>query len=117
MNEYPLEYEYFLSNNIIHFKPWEVISGDRMNLKQKGLNERFPNANLIPFAVRTDCDDVACFDLNTSEKQVIIIHDYSSVGWERRAIYNTFWDWFRQAVEDMIEFAKEDIEYEQKDKQ
>jgi hypothetical protein len=105
--------KYFISNNITNFKPWEIISGERSNVKQQGLYERFPKANLYPFAVRTDCDDVACFDLNSIER-VVVIHDYSSVGWEKREIFDTFWDWFRSAIDDMIEFAKDDIEYEQK---
>ncbi|MET0637359.1 MAG: hypothetical protein ABWZ25_15115 [Chitinophagaceae bacterium] len=111
MNGSSLEIEYLHSSKFIFLKPWEIISGDRMILKRDGLRERFPDATLFPFAVRTDCDDVACFDFNTTGK-VFVIHDYSSVGWERREIFDSFWDWFYQAVEDMVEFAKEDIAYE-----
>lgn len=111
MNRPPLEVEYMLSNKIIFLKPWEIISGDRVISKREGLHERFPNTSLLPFAVRTDCDDVACFDLSTSG-EVIIIHDYSYAGWERRERFDSFWDWFHRAVDDLIEFAKVDIEYE-----
>ncbi len=110
------ELKYLIEHNIVYIKPWEIIFEKRLNLAYEGLKKRYPGTNLIPFAVRTDGDDVACFDLNTSEKKVVIIHDYSSVGWERREIFNTFWDWYHRAVEDMIEFAKVDIEYEQKNK-
>lgn len=113
-NNYPPEYYKLIELNLLQFKPWDILYDERLQLQYEGLKERYPKRNVIPFAVRLDCDDVAC--INLKDKKVIIIHDYASEGWERRSVYNTFWDWFRQAVEDMIEFAKDDIEYEQKNK-
>lgn len=111
---YPLEFEYIIELGIVNLKPWEVLFGERLNSANVGLKERYPGTNLIPFAVKSDCDDIACWDLDSEDKNVIILHDYSSVAWERREVFNTFWDWFRRASEDMIEFAEIDIEYERK---
>jgi hypothetical protein len=108
-NEY--EIEYLISNNLTVFHPWEVITGERRNSKKMGLEQRFPNRDLFPFAVKTDCDDVACYDLNDDYK-VVVIHDFSSVGWEQREVFQSFWDWFKSAMDDFIEFAIDDIEYE-----
>ena len=32
----------------------------------------------------------------------VIIHDYCEPGWEQRGEYDSFWDWFMEAVEEMI---------------
>lgn len=56
----------------------------------------------VPFARRQDNDDLACLEPSTAA--VVIVHDFSSEGSERRESFATFWDWFRAAVEDMIAF-------------
>jgi hypothetical protein len=46
---------------------------------------------------------VACWDL--AQGNIVIVHDYAAPGWERRRPeFATFYDWFRQAVEDCITF-------------
>lgn len=112
MIELIAEHKYFIENAILNLKPWEILQGDRFQSKYDGIKERFPKNSLVPFAVRTDCDDVACFNIDSLNKEVIIIHDYSSVGWERREIFSSFWDWLNRAIEDLVDFAKEDIEYD-----
>jgi len=64
---------------------------------------RYPGNDYIPFAVRQDNDDVACWRAS-SNSEVLIVHDYSSPGRELRNSYVSFWDWFRSAIDDMIEF-------------
>jgi hypothetical protein len=34
----------------------------------------------------------------------VIVHDFASEGTELRQRFDTFWDWFRTAVEDMVLF-------------
>ncbi len=67
----------------------------------RDLKDRFPARNLIPFAKRKDCDDVACFELEKLGK-IDIIHDFCDSGWEQRGEYDSFWDWFMEAIEEMI---------------
>lgn len=108
----PIELQKVIGLELINLKPWEILNDERIVFKNNGIKERYGYKDFIAFAIRLDNDDVACWDVNN--KKVTIIHDYASPGWERRKTFKTFWDWFRQAVEDMIEFAREDIEYEQK---
>ena len=61
----------------------------------------YPQRKLIPFARRDDGDDIACFEVG-KENRVQIIHDFASAGYEQRKEYECFWDWFRDAVEEMI---------------
>lgn len=72
----------------------------------KGVTERYPNRKLIPFARRDDNDDIACFEVEKGEK-VQIIHDFASEGYEQRNEYNDFWDWLKDAIDEMIEFNRE----------
>jgi hypothetical protein len=58
---------------------------------------------MLPFARRGDNDDVAVFDAQ-SPNEVVVLHDFSSNGWERRRVLGSFYAWIRRAVDDMIEF-------------
>ena len=77
-----------------------------MSNRLKGVTERYPNRKLIPFARRDDNDDIACFEVGKGEK-VQIIHDFASEGYEQRNEYNDFWDWLKDAIDEMIEFNRE----------
>ncbi len=102
--EYPIEYIQILENNILLFKPWEIPLGERLISRFLGLKKRYPKRKVVPFAHRRDCDDVACFDVEN--KNIIVIHDYASEGWEYVGNFDTFWQWFRSAIEDMIMFEQ-----------
>lgn len=92
-----------VSQNLTDLDPWKVLSGADLIRKYSGLRTRYPNRSLVPFASRADNDDVACFDADNPEI-VYLIHDYASPGWEQRKQFSSIWDWFRDAVEDMIEY-------------
>ena len=48
-------------------------------------------------------DDVACWDAD-QPKQVLIIHDLAESDWAQRKVFDGFYAWLRQAVDDLIEF-------------
>ena len=104
---YPEEYLRIETQNLLNLKPWIIL--DRKDAKDKfhGLQSRYPDKILMPFAIRIDSDDVACFEINIANK-IVIIHDYSKSGWEQVSEFDNFWEWFKTAVEDMIEYSKED---------
>jgi hypothetical protein len=101
---YPSDFVRVVELGLIDLEPWEILLGDRLRQKVSGLRERYPRSRVVPFAARQDNDDVACWDVDTGA--VAIVHDYASPGWERRHPgFGTFNDWFRQAIEDLIEFG------------
>lgn len=100
--EYPHSFCRIVEQLIIHITPWHIMDGERAMRQYKGLTERYPSRELFPFAYRQDNDDVACWAKGMGE-QVFIIHDFASPGYEDEAKYDGFWEWFREAVEDMIE--------------
>ncbi|WNS46869.1 hypothetical protein [Paenibacillus sp. MMS20-IR301] len=88
--------------NLIDLDPWVIMNNEQVISRIKGLQERYPDRTLIPFARRWDNDDIACFEPLNGER-VQLIHDYASPGYEQRKEYAGFWDWFRDAVNEMIE--------------
>jgi hypothetical protein len=100
---YPESFLKVIRLNLIELDPWYIMDNDEVKIRMKGLSIRYPDRNLIPFARRRDNDDVACFELNKGEK-VQMIHDFASSGYEQRKAYESFWDWFKESVETMIQF-------------
>lgn len=106
---YPPEFKRIAELGILNIQPWEILVDDRVYLRYEELKTRYPGRKLVPFAHRRDCDDVACWDL-TNENRIVIIHDYASAGYELVEEYSNFWDWFRDAIDEMIVFINEEIE-------
>ena len=108
--QYPEEFIKIMELDLLNFDLWVVYDNKEFfDVRIKGLIERYPNRKLIPFAKREDCDDIACFEIG-KEGTVQIIHDFSSEGYEQRKEYKSFWDWFRDAIEEMIKRYEEDKE-------
>jgi hypothetical protein len=100
----PAEYELLIEQQILSFSPWYFLDVNLSKLRNEGLRERYPSRKLFAFAARSDCDDVACWE-NGKNNQVSVVHDFASAGFEARQTYETFWDWFRAAIDTMIEFG------------
>jgi hypothetical protein len=106
--KYPKEFLWILNNGISNLTPWIILDREFILSRYKSLRERYPTRNLFPFAFRQDCDEVACWDLKDNNR-IKIIEDYTRANPFEDVIYNAFFDWFKQAVEDMIDFCKRDI--------
>lgn len=99
---YPQEFLRIVDQRLLDFDPWIVLQGGQLRTRFRGLQERYPERELIPFARREDNDDVACWD--KGKEGVVIIHDFSSSGYENKQDMNSFWDWLRSALEATIEY-------------
>ena len=92
------------------FPPWQLLFGEWVKVRADGLRKRYPNRRLVPFARRFTSDDVACWEGSDNES-VVVVHDFASKGWEdRKERYSGFWEWYRAAMDEMIEFEREDRE-------
>jgi hypothetical protein len=102
--EYPHEFIRIVELGLTNLEPWWILEGEALRDRFRGLRERYPDNLVVPFATRQDNDDVACWDV--TQGKIVIVHDYAAPGWERRRRpeFATFYDWFRQAVEDCIIF-------------
>jgi hypothetical protein len=101
--DYPQEFLSIVERQLIDLNPWSILVGEHLLDKFHGIKKRYPNNDVVPFARRWDNDDVACFNL-ADNKNIIIIHDYGDSNWTNRPVFDSFWDWFRKAIEDLIEF-------------
>lgn len=99
--DYPAEFIRVVELGLTELEPWQILEGWLLRDRMKGLRRRYRRRRLVPFARRLDNDDVACFDVKAGD--IIIIHDFASPGWEERQHYPHFYDWLRQAVEDLID--------------
>lgn len=100
---YPGAFLRIVNLQLINIEPWMIMDKNQVLFRMKGLKERYPSRTLIPFARRIDNDDIAAFEVFKGEK-VQIIHDFASSGYEQRGEFILFWDWFKQALHDMINF-------------
>lgn len=100
---YPRQFSRIVELGILDLEPWYLLQGNALRNTMSGLAERYPQHRIVPFARRQDNDDVACWQVGSSE-EVHILHDFATGGWEQRMTFPTFYDWLRQAIEDLIEF-------------
>src|SRR4051812_45212429 len=84
--------------NLVDLTPWHVLPRDLAVKRLRGMRQRY-STKYVPFAYRQDNDDVACID-PTKPEEIVIVHDFASEGTERRQRFDSFWEWFRAAVED-----------------
>jgi hypothetical protein len=104
-------YIYIRETGIKHLTPWEFVSDSEFKDKYVGIRNRFPLKNYIPFAFRSDSDDVAVWMQGNDSQKVFIIHDYCDDGFEMRKEYKNIWEWLRGAVDEMIDFAQAEIKF------
>jgi hypothetical protein len=107
--EYPKEFLWLLEKGISDLTPWLILERKFILSRYDSLRERYPSRNLFPFAYRQDCDELACWDVNDGGK-IKVIEDYARANPSEDIEYVTFLDWFRQAIEDMIDFCKREVE-------
>jgi len=100
---YPKEFLRVVELGLTNLEPWWVLEGSLLRERHRDLATRYPSHLLVPFPRRQDNDDVACWEV-LGGYEVVVVHDFASPGWERRGKFSNFYGWFRQAVEDLIEF-------------
>lgn len=102
---YPESIYKLLELGLVDFDVWYFMDAESVKERLEGLKLRYPNRQLLPFARRGDCDDIACFEMGMGER-VYIIHDFSSSGYEQKEIFDSVWEWLRYVIDIMIEYEK-----------
>ena len=99
---FPESYLKIVNLGMVDFENWFLLSDDLVKSRYFDLKARYKRRNLVPFAGRYDSDDIACFEVTHGDR-VFIVHDYADEGWERRKEYETFWSWFTNAIQELID--------------
>lgn len=100
---YPKSFLRVVEQNLVDLTPWYLMERSEVLNRVKGLHERYPARQLVPFARRDDNDDIACWEKDEGEK-VFVLHDFAAPGYEQRTVFPDFWSWFRAAIDEMIDF-------------
>ncbi|URK88216.1 hypothetical protein LP421_12670 [Rhizobium sp. RCAM05350] len=67
----------------------------------QGLKQRYPSRNLVIFAKRGDCDDIACWE-EGKPGRIVVINDFADNGYENAGEYDDFQDWFKSVIDTMM---------------
>lgn len=71
--------------------------------------KQFPYLVLVPFAKNEFSDDVYCFAGNdrSGDPAVLIIHGFTTPGWEFRGMWRSFSDWYLDAQEQHVAWLRD----------
>jgi len=105
---YPGPFVRFFKRGLTDLDPWLVLSGDYLRRRYAGLRDRHPSRRLIPFAMRQDREDIACWDADVP-RAVFQFEDFQRPPSSPKPRYENFYAWLRQAIEDLIEFDMHDF--------
>jgi hypothetical protein len=91
--------------NSSSISPWYQV--DEMEMKY--INEIFKSHqhnNLILFARRQDCDDMAFFKITENTiSDIYVIEGWIGDGYNVIEIYHSLWDWLKSVIDDLSELA------------
>ncbi len=105
----PTGYSKVFERGLTNITPWYFLDSDEFKAVYKGLRELYPNMLLIPFARRSDNDDVAGVIAHSNQHpsgHIAIIHMFASPDYAVDTTFSDFWDWFRAAINEMIETSQ-----------
>jgi hypothetical protein len=95
--QYPEKYIQIIYEEKDEFLPWYLTEEEDTLWRLEGIKKRYPEKKLFPFARRDCSDDIACWEENFGEK-VIVMHDFTDPGWERRNVFKNFETWYECAL-------------------
>ncbi len=110
----PAPYRWVVERGLVGFDPFTALQPWYFLRDPDVFNatDKWPagqsKAALLAFARRQDCDDIACFELGTSETDAVtMIQGWTSQGnsYEIVARYPTFWDWMKSVIDDISEWS------------
>ncbi|MCC3291131.1 hypothetical protein [Arthrobacter sp. zg-Y1110] len=91
---------------MVDLDPWHLLQGEDQVWRARHIEQVFPGWAIVPFARRTDNDDVACW----TGSGVVVIDDWDLTwknGMPIRHVqdeYATMGEWLVAAVQDFVEF-------------
>jgi hypothetical protein len=106
---YPPEYLKVVGKNYVDLGTWHLESRAWVLLVKEDVKKRYPSRELVPFARDGASDEIACWE-HSKPGKVVVIENFAPPGLEDIAEYHSFWDWFRQGIENLIAYWEGEIE-------
>ena len=100
---YPDALERLVALKLLNFDLWYLVSREQSVVIFKQMKMNCNRMGLIPFARRGDNEDIACLETGNDEK-VVVFKNCEYLGYRPREVFDSVWDWFRDAIEIMIAF-------------
>jgi len=100
---YPDALERLIALKLINFDLWYLMTREQSEVILRQLKMNCNRKGLIPFARRGDNEDIACFEIGNNEK-VVVLKTCEFLGYRPRQVFDSVWDWLRDAIEIMIAF-------------
>lgn len=91
---------------LVNLHPWFFLDDIGVISNYSKLNSRYLVRQVLPFARTLAADDIACFvvaESAYSQGEIVIIHDDAHPGTEVEQRFDSFWAWFRFAIEEMVQ--------------
>jgi hypothetical protein len=107
---YPLDYRWLRAHGLRGLTPWHFCDDPeratvfRREFCRETANRSIPITDLLPFAYRQDCDDIAGFVVTGSRvsSQVIEVHltwKFPEItGYPEHALFDGIWEWLTSAL-------------------
>ena len=95
---YPQQLKDLVSEGNVDFGIWYLMNDEQTSRRFEGLQIRYPERKLYPFARRDDNDDIACFE-DADNNIVHIIHDFADSGWEQKEVLSNIDAWLEYIEE------------------
>ena len=102
---YPQSLKDLVSDGRVDFGVWYLMNDDETVRRFQGLQTRYPERTLYPFARRGDNDDIACFE-DVDSTLVHIIHDFADIGCEQREVFPTIDAWLAYIEECNLQYRR-----------
>ena len=100
----PPAFSRWLATGEQEFGGWFLLDERGAIANRNNLGQLYPGREILPFARRCDCDDVACLVLNDPEHPhgtILLIHDGAMRGTEIEGVIDSLARWFEQAQEEL----------------
>ncbi|MCQ1995532.1 hypothetical protein [Arthrobacter sp. zg-Y1171] len=102
----PPLYAHMIECGVVDLDPWHLLRGETQVRRARHIEQVFPGWGIVPFARRTDNDDVACW----TGSSVVVIDDWDVWSTDGKPIrhvqdeYPSMEEWLLAAVRDFVEF-------------
>ena len=110
--EVPIGYNWLIKHNLVGFdafstlEPWYYLDKNEYFVASQKWPDGPYSDRLVAFAKRQDCDDIACFGIQSQRVQhIVVIQGWTETGYDVVDTYSSFWEWMKSLIDDISEIA------------
>jgi hypothetical protein len=105
----PVGYEWLKERKLVGYEPhsqlqpWYYLDAeDVFSVTDEWHDVAYGKGDLIAFARRQDCDDIACFSVRAEKVNAIVtVHGWTPEGYCITDTYESIWNWLKSVIDDI----------------